>query len=1541
MRSRAESSSNQMSVNWVDDSTREKKGQKVFVFAAIFPKNLVAIVTSIEGCTTQRQNHKRVMSSEDASQPEVPQPPVKNTIESTKRLQRLINKYVANKLDILQIDYLDMGISKSLRMVPMDLLAPLTNMKQIFINGHKNLREIPPAMFTTFRELKEGWFHDNDVKTIPPEIGQAKNLTEIWFQKNRITSIPVELFSLVNLKELRLDDNQLTSIPSEIGQLVHLEVLRLDYNEITKIPVQIGDCEKLIHLSISHNKLESIPAEIGYLTQLKSLTLSNNCIYELPNDVVLCQKLEELCIDRNQIAYIPLEMVQLSDTLKVFKLYSNPIINLPEKLIGQKESIKASMSASLKGQLATGFAPDKIFGYLSDLGKGQEVNNRIKLMVMGQESTGKTTLLSSIKGKIKFPKILQKAPAVTEGINIVEFSTTATREPKKDSKEKEKPVKIDWSAWDFDGQEAYYSSHQFFLSSRAIYVIVWNLENTLDQSKLEYWLQSIKARAPKAPIIIVGTHSDSPVCTSDYLQKTQQRINEEYYARFPNIQYVCEVDAKKGKNIEELIKILSKIALAQPRMGENIPKSYLLLEEKVLKERKRRLKGKPGYPLMTYNEYSELALGCSISEDALPRATEFLYEVGVVIHFNDPNRGLSNVVFLDPRFLVDLMSTVSSTKANFVRNGTVRWKHMQMLWKKYPTELHPQLLALLEKFEIAIRLNKSMDDKEEHPETIILFPSFLDEAQVQEMMPKPFLEASVAPSNLSQITESSMSLSSAFDLAATKKSTSFNVKSMFYAAVERVYQMAFLPEGLFSRLIVRLVALKRSQLNWNIEYSKNTIFLARNTEWAFIQLQHIERQIKTFVAGGDPTRLLRVVTENLETLMEDWFPNLNFNLLVTCSHCLKLRLKEKCMKKEAATYESIDALVFAMVREDSTKSEAILNSSQFTGREIEEAIGKGNYFVMCNEKRDDKSNLRLDRSTSFLSEQGGKQGPAAMAQEATSLTPQDRSVEEGLNTDKKSARKSLPLSEIKTIRPLSTSLLSTPNLSVPQKSPSTTQKSEPISKTTPEVYDKISDNISQLAKSPAPIGINSQSLLLKIIEPISYETVKNEEGVQCHKIPLPEVVPDLCLSFLDNVIPLESITLEKELGKGSYAVVYKAVAVKQYKLGGEEGEDDTNYGGSKSVKSTASSNRSKARTKVLPVLSSGRSHKRKATAPSNSDNDTRGSSLNSRALSSWGTQMAQDSPYHEFRREAALLSEIDHPNIMKFVGIIMSPLGVVTEFLNGGDLKGFIMSLPDIDRPLRISLALDMAKGINYLHQLAPPIIHRDLKSPNCLVAKNADGTVTAKLGDLGLSRRSTTGMVSRKVDNPRWLAPEIMENKPYDEKSDVYSFGIMLWELVERGNPFEEFNIRFMMQLEEKIRGGLRPTLREGIRDSAYGKLFDDCVQGNPAMRPSFVVILETLNKMMSVNDEKVPPPEPKEEEAPLTDGEDEDALPLSSDDEEETEELLKLASEVSEKPEQLRLTVSPESSLFRGIFAVHGAEFIFHRGLPQDQSIEPAGSE
>jgi GTPase SAR1 family protein len=114
--------------------------------------------------------------------------------------------------------------------------------------------------------------------------------------------------------------------------------------------------------------------------------------------------------------------------------------------------------------------------------------------------------------------------------------------------------------WDFAGQEIYYTTHQFFLSgivfvhdsvflfqfqwirndsvfsphkARALYLIVWNMQEDEELSKIEFWLQSVKSRVSSAPIILVGTHLDlvSKVCFSywksfqNFVKRERERIN--------------------------------------------------------------------------------------------------------------------------------------------------------------------------------------------------------------------------------------------------------------------------------------------------------------------------------------------------------------------------------------------------------------------------------------------------------------------------------------------------------------------------------------------------------------------------------------------------------------------------------------------------------------------------------------------------------------------------------------------------------------------------------------------------------------------------------------------------------------------------------------------------------------------------------------------------------------------------------------------------------------------------------------------------------
>jgi serine/threonine protein kinase len=86
--------------------------------------------------------------------------------------------------------------------------------------------------------------------------------------------------------------------------------------------------------------------------------------------------------------------------------------------------------------------------------------------------------------------------------------------------------------------------------------------------------------------------------------------------------------------------------------------------------------------------------------------------------------------------------------------------------------------------------------------------------------------------------------------------------------------------------------------------------------------------------------------------------------------------------------------------------------------------------------------------------------------------------------------------------------------------------------------------------------------------------------------------------------------------------------------------------------------------------------------------------------------------FAEFRREALLMSGLEHNNLVELTGMCIeqSQMLMVTEYLKFGDLYGFLHSRGSIDWNLRLKIAMDIAQGMNHLHTTTPAIIHRDLK---------------------------------------------------------------------------------------------------------------------------------------------------------------------------------------------------------------------------------------
>ncbi|CAL5043622.1 unnamed protein product [Urochloa decumbens] len=216
----------------------------------------------------------------------------------------------------------------------------------------------------------------------------------------------------------------------------------------------------------------------------------------------------------------------------------------------------------------------------------------------------------------------------------------------------------------------------------------------------------------------------------------------------------------------------------------------------------------------------------------------------------------------------------------------------------------------------------------------------------------------------------------------------------------------------------------------------------------------------------------------------------------------------------------------------------------------------------------------------------------------------------------------------------------------------------------------------------------------------------------------------------------------------------------------------------------------------------------------------------------------------EFRTEVGIMRRLRHPNVVLFMGAVtrVPHLSIVTEFLPRGSLFRLIHRPNNqLDERRRLRMALDVARGMNYLHNSTPVIVHRDLKSPNLLVDKNW----VVKVCDFGLSRiKHNTFLSSRSTaGTAEWMAPEVLRNEPSDEKCDVFSYGVILWELCTLLQPWEGMN---PMQVVGAVGFQQRRLDIPGSVDPAVAEIIKKCWQTDPRMRPSFSEIMAALRPLL-----------------------------------------------------------------------------------------------
>jgi len=729
---------------------------------------------------------------------------------------------------------------------------------------------------------------------------------------------------------LRANNRILGTVPSTILSLTHLRRVDLSNSRVNTLPSAIGGMLSLKVLLLAYNTLESLPESIGFLTQLRILDLSHNRLTSVPSTIALCKRLTELCLCDNELTSIPSLFGSLP-RLKTFSVEKNPFLD---------RSHKASSTCGIPREVLKGGSSAVLAYYRNMVFNGQTKCHRMRLVFVGNGNVGKTSLVCCLKKKFllssaarpnrsgRFPLETMKRTGSLDGLkkrlshhqsssrktSAVEKPSFRRLDEKSVSRDKRRTptasssvasspatslatdgidictlsvpnASLHFSVWDFAGQDVYYATHQFFLSPRAIYVLVFNLMADEQSNRLEYWLQNILVRAGQASVIIVGTHLDDPNCTTDHVAAMLSAVSllEQRYAEM--IRGAVAVSTTNGDGVAHFEKLLVRVAKAQPFYGEQIPAAYDVVCE-TMNCRKALCES----PILSLAEFSAVAMDCKVAQESdVLHVANFLHELGEITYF--PKGTLRDIVVLDPQWLTKLFSTVITMKANYVRDGLLKHAFLEQLWREplYPRAVHQDLLSLFQSYELIYQLRPGLLEGES------LIPSLLpDEPPSASRLRAawPSLPPNEVPHG-------------------------------------RVYRFAFFPDAFFSRLMVRVLNSKdwRLLLHWKygiiisreitlqervkegvevLAKAKETrleatvegiqLDLSSRRQWS---LSMPKRAVKLFLKfdpksylltlqlrGTESGSELRLLVETMETLINDWV-HVPVDVMVPCIHCLQ------------------------------------------------------------------------------------------------------------------------------------------------------------------------------------------------------------------------------------------------------------------------------------------------------------------------------------------------------------------------------------------------------------------------------------------------------------------------------------------------------------------------------------------------------------------------------------------------------------------------------------------------------------------------------
>lgn len=530
-------------------------------------------------------------------------------------------------------------------------IANLTNLERLYLNGQRDqennltLNEIPEQI-SSLQKLTKLSINDNGLTSLPENFGKLQELEELYIINNKLNALPSSIFQLKKLKKLYVSDNNLSSLNQRY----------------------VGSSESLEELHLLKNNLKTFPSSWCQLSNLKTLSLAENSIEELPIEIGLLGNLQNLHLDKNKLENLPLE-IGLLKNLKYITLSDNPLTKIT-KDSALLEKIKENNNNTI--------------GYFQERLKEQQSQWIGKLIVVGQGRVGKTSMLKVLRG--------ENYDDEEDPTHKIEIKTLEIEHPE------EKNINLQLNCWDFGAQDIYRATHQFFLTDRSLFLLIWDARVGWEQSNGKYWLKTINRIAPEAPIILVANKID---------EFPNPSIPEgELKTNFPQIQYFLEISCKKhieSEKIEELRKKIAECAVNLSVMGELLPSTWIDAI-KGIRETSNNV------PFLTIEDFvSKLAFEFKVLPNSVKILMEYLHDIGNIIYFPE-NSELNNYVILDPQWVSEYISKILDDKEVKENNGILTLECKQRIWKGIDISSQNVLTSIIKQLELGC----SIENTNEH-----------------------------------------------------------------------------------------------------------------------------------------------------------------------------------------------------------------------------------------------------------------------------------------------------------------------------------------------------------------------------------------------------------------------------------------------------------------------------------------------------------------------------------------------------------------------------------------------------------------------------------------------------------------------------------------------------------------------------------------------------------------------------------------------------------------------------------------------------------